>query len=70
VVDGEAEVWVSGGFGGPVDHDRRRDEARWRDGGDIVAVLAADPVDRRVEVRADVLPISSQSRAHARPRSS
>ena len=49
------EVGVRGGLGRLVDHDRRPDQPLRRHGGDVLAVLAADPVDRRVEVRADVL---------------
>ena len=55
VVDREAEVGVLRGLGRLVDHHGRPDQPLRRHGGDVLAVATADPVDRRVEVRADVL---------------
>jgi hypothetical protein len=55
VVDRQQVVRVRGGLGRLVDHDRRADEPRRRHAREVLTVLARDPVDRRVEVRADVL---------------
>src|ERR687895_2643304 len=55
VVHLEEVVGVRAGLSRPVDHDRRPDQVPGRNLVHVVLVLARDPVDRRVEVRADVL---------------
>ena len=55
VVEREQVVGVLGGLGGLVDHHGRADQPGGRDARHVLAVAAGDPVDRRVEVRADVL---------------
>jgi hypothetical protein len=52
---GEEVVGIGLRFGGLVDDDRRTHEARRGCRSDILAVATGDPVDRRVEVGADVL---------------
>src|SRR3984885_9789698 len=56
-IDGEKEIRVLRGFGRAVDDTNRRDEILHRDriGRTILIVAAADPVDRRIEMRARVL---------------
>ena len=56
VVEGEQVVGVLGGLGGLVDHGRRPDQPGRGQARHVLAVAAGDPVDRRVEVGADVLP--------------
>src|SRR6266536_331069 len=56
VVDGQEVVGVLRALGALVDDHGRPDHPLQRQCGDVVLVLAGDPVDRRVEVGADVLP--------------
>src|SRR5262249_10582424 len=55
VLDVQQEVRVLAGLRGEVQHRGRTDQPPRRYGCDVVAALAADPVTRRVEVRARVL---------------
>ena len=55
VGDGQQVAGVLGALGRLVDDDRRPDEPARLDRGDVLAVLAADPVDRGVEVGPGVL---------------
>ena len=55
--DRQQKIWIGGGFFRAVEHARRSHEIDNRYGvGRVVGqVLARDPVDRRVEMRAGVL---------------
>src|SRR3712207_3963186 len=55
VFDGEQVVWIFGTLGGPVDHDRRRDEMAGGHLPHVEALTTGNPVNWCVEMRADVL---------------
>ena len=55
VRDVDQEVRVRGGLGAEVQHHRRADQARGVQLRDVLALAPGDPVDRGVDVRADVL---------------
>src|SRR5207253_869040 len=55
VGDREQVAVVAVGLNALVDHAGGADEARGLDRNNVVTVLANDPIDRRVEMNADVL---------------